>query len=80
MNISSHLTSDDFDAVARRTPIGAAGWSGTGPEGKTCRQCRHYEACGRGRNGGCRLYCTFMHVKKAPPIPGATPSCRYFED
>ena len=38
---------DETERGLRITPRGMAHWSGTGPEGKTCRECAHYTNEGR---------------------------------
>lgn len=39
---SDHLTAADFDHPIRETYLGQAHIAGTGPEGKTCRECTHW--------------------------------------
>lgn len=39
---SEHLTSADFDHPIRDTYLGQAHIAGTGPVGKTCRECIHW--------------------------------------
>ncbi|UWF67345.1 hypothetical protein [Brucella sp. 1315] len=41
-NISPHMTAADFDCQVRNTYLGQAHIAGTGPDGTTCRQCRHW--------------------------------------
>lgn len=41
-NISPHMTAADFDCPIRNTYLGQAHIAGTGPEGTTCRQCKHW--------------------------------------
>lgn len=39
---SDHMTAADFDHPIRETFLGQAHIAGTGPEGKTCRECRFW--------------------------------------
>jgi len=39
---SDHLTAADFDHPIRETFLGQAHIAGTGPDGKTCRECAHW--------------------------------------
>lgn len=39
---SDHLTEAKFDTPIRETFLGQAHIAGTGPEGKTCRECEHW--------------------------------------
>ncbi|MGH6775919.1 hypothetical protein [Brucella tritici] len=41
-SISPHMTAADFDCPIRNTYLGQAHIAGTGPEGTTCRQCKHW--------------------------------------
>lgn len=41
---SDHLTAADFDHPIRETYLGQAHIAGTGPEGRTCRECRFWHA------------------------------------
>ena len=40
--ITRHMTSAEFDDALERTYLGQAHIAGTGPEGKTCRECRWF--------------------------------------
>lgn len=39
---SDHLTEAKFDTPIRETYLGQAHIAGTGPQGKTCRECEHW--------------------------------------
>lgn len=39
---SEHMTSAPYDGPLRETYLGQAHIAGTGPEGTTCRQCKHW--------------------------------------
>lgn len=43
---SPFLHDCDFDARIKRTHLGQAHFAGTGPEGKTCRECVHFSSGG----------------------------------
>lgn len=47
---SEHLTAAKPDAAIRETFLGQAHIAGTGPEGKTCRECAHWHAWKNARN------------------------------
>jgi len=89
---SKYLTSvdPDLDRMVRTTPPGAmAHWSGTGPDGTTCGQCKHfgYSAPIRTAAGNtvdsvkkpnsCRLYFILMR-RHGAALPPSTPSCKHF--
>ena len=71
-----------------RTPEGMAHWAGSGPKGKSCRECKHYTNEGRYSQNGkfpgylkpgrCRKYATFMR-RRGPKFPVRTASCKHFE-
>lgn len=83
-----------FDDVAelgmKNTPPGMAHWSGTGPEGTSCRECALYTFEGRYTSGSkthpagglkpgrCRKYHQLMK-RKGKPFVHSKPSCKHFE-
>lgn len=85
------LTSVDpeLDQIREKTPSGMAFWAGTGPQGRTCRECAHYGFIGyksnRGfkggtlKNGSCLRYAE-MTRQSGGKFPFDTPSCKYFEE
>jgi hypothetical protein len=86
-----HLTSIDpeLDKRVKATPPGMAHWAGTGPDGATCGQCRHYGYDTPLRNAhdnvigtveklnSCRRFFELMR-RHGKPLPPLTPSCRHF--
>jgi hypothetical protein len=87
-----HLTSVDsnLDYLVRTTPPGAmAHWAGTGPDGATCGQCKHFgysapirTAAGNSissvkKSNCCRLYWLLMR-RHGNPLPPTTASCKHF--
>lgn len=76
-----------FENLVARTPAGMAHWAGTGPEGKTCRECSNYVFNGytssKVSNGGalkkgpCQKYVD--RFGKGKNFPFETSSCKYFE-
>lgn len=84
-----HLTVLDieFENRVARTQVGMAFWAGTGPQGKTCRECKSYGFNGYTssksvnggtlKNGPCERYVSQMG--KSYRVPYDTPSCKYFE-
>jgi len=81
----------EVDALAARTPPGMAFWAGTGPKGRTCRECLHYSVEGRyGTPGGdhargeltlgrCAKYSRTKRLD-GPKFRHSTPVCKYFEE
>lgn len=78
---------DMFDETAekgfRKTPDGMAHWAGTGPKGRSCRECIHYDAdkryrTGMLRPGRCKKYGAMMR-RKGPTFPHETQACKHFE-
>ena len=74
----------------RTTPPGMAFWAGSGPAGKTCRECIHWQADGyyaggnRAFNQGlkpgiCRKARAMTMGKAQPPVRYINSACKYFE-
>ncbi len=59
------------------TPSGMAHWSGTGPSGTVCGQCRFYGSSTQYRNSCSRYYEIFWQHGAA--FPAESPSCQYFK-
>lgn len=87
----AHLTEPNPQLAEwqRKTPNGMAHWAGTGPEGKTCRECEHWQHekryyAKRGLQRGtlkparCRKYKTMMNGQTGGEIPHDARSCKYF--
>jgi hypothetical protein len=82
-----HLTepNPELARLIAQTPHGMMHWSGTGPAGTTCGQCKHYgytyETARKSvfKWQACALY--WQRMKKHPhrQIPPSTESCKYFE-
>ena len=78
-----------LDEQAAKTPVGMAFWAGTGPKGKTCRECRFYTFNGyksaRGNKGGqlknspCQKFIALTNGVDTNRIPYDTSSCKYFD-
>jgi hypothetical protein len=91
----SHLTNPnpDLEQLRRRTVPGMAHFAGTGPKGKTCRECSEWTGCGKeagyyapkGAHGGlikprsCDKYRELMRGDIGEPIPPDTMACKYFD-
>jgi len=82
-----HLTGGD-DKLAkqvRRTHAGMAHWAGTGPRGKTCRECKFWEFDGylvstaQLKSTTCGKYAAMMGGHDGPRVPHHAPSCKYFQ-
>jgi hypothetical protein len=88
--ISDHLTEAPHDRAARATHPGMAHFAGTGPHGKTCRECSfwaHTQYDYRSKNGkyageikpaSCKKFRALMH-EEGPQIPHMAAACKYFE-
>jgi len=88
--LSDKLTSAPADAMARATHPGQAHFAGTGPRGKTCRECTmwaHVKDDYRAKGGKyrglikpaiCSKYKQLMR-EEGPAIPEDAMSCKYFE-
>jgi hypothetical protein len=78
--LQSFLT--EASTVARgdmaRTVPGMAHFAGTGPSGATCAHCVHWQNSVHGRKHICRKHEDLMGRSSTKPVPGTTPSCRYF--
>jgi hypothetical protein len=75
-------------AQIRATPAGMATWAGTGPSGRTCGQCRHFNETAP-RQGWCAEFARLMKggghwrpgaqaEKVAPRFSALTAACRRF--
>lgn len=74
-----------------RTVEGMAHFAGTGPQGKTCRQCEHWTGCGNGSDyyspnskyhGMIKPRCCEQFLKLTsqigPAVPHNMAACRHF--
>lgn len=71
--------------VIRDTPPGMAHWMGTGPAGKTCRECTFFDADGHDAAGmlkaaRCKKHTALMNGRQGPKIKHANASCRFFHE
>lgn len=88
--ISDHLTSAPHDAMARATHPGMAHFAGSGPKGKSCRECifwahktHDYRSKGGKYRGliepaTCNKYRQLAR-NEGSKIPDDAASCKYFE-
>lgn len=91
---SLHLTrghDNRMSTLIRNTENGMAHWAGTGPDGKTCRECLsfvdrgHYSGADKFKAhtlkpGPCHKFKTLMSRKKfGPEISPKNMACRFFE-
>lgn len=89
-----HLTQPDRELGEKitATPDGMAFWAGSGPAGKTCRQCSHWDGGDRNQDSGelndarCNQYARMMRaallIENVPhyDIPRQTAACKYFQE
>jgi len=82
MNKKLKLTSPDpeLDRLAAGTIDGMAHWSGSGPPGTTCGECRFWANEDRPNHYAfrCAKYFTMMKKWGSRHIPFHQPSCKYF--
>src|SRR5262245_24447511 len=82
-----HLTSGNpkLEAQVARTHAGMAHFAGTGPRGKTCRECIHWAFDGYRQVDAslkltvCNKYTALMNGREGGRIPYNTAACKYFE-
>lgn len=89
-SIQDHLTSAPVDALARQSHPGQAHFAGTGPHGKTCRECvfwNHVTYDYRSKSGkwrglilpaNCKKYQQITQ-KVGDKIPDDAAACKYFD-
>jgi len=78
---------DEYERKFKHTHPGMAHLAGTGPAGKTCRECEHFLSDGHyaksGKHGGalkpgqCCMYTSLMRAK-GPNVPHYALACRHF--
>ena len=88
--MQTRMFDDETERGMRVTPPGMAHWSGTGPEGTTCRECNFYSYEGRYASnskkhsagglkpGRCKKFKQLMN-KKGATFAHSKASCRHFE-
>jgi hypothetical protein len=82
----------EFEAKRLRTLPGMAHFAGTGPKGKTCRECSEWFSdyadsyfAVNGKHHGilkprpCTKYTAMMQGKAGPAIPYYAQACKYFD-
>jgi hypothetical protein len=86
-----HLTEDRIGCMSTRTYCGQAYFAGSGPAGKTCRECacwappaglaKHAYAAGTRQLKPCRCrkYTWLTGGRSGGDIPHGALACRYFE-
>lgn len=93
MDQSKHLKpihDDRMQDLIRKSHPGMAHWAGTGPEGKTCRQCRffypegHFSKSnklypGHLKPGACRRF-QKMTGTKGEKVPHTAAACKFFSE
>lgn len=80
LKIDEHLVREDASRVAFRTHQGQAYFGGTGPAGKSCKDCLLLNKSPRStKYGNCSKYSELMNGDPAPQIPLSAHACKYFE-
>jgi len=80
---TDHLTRSPIDYAARISYPGMAHFAGTGPDGKYCRDCIHWDRRPDDRTivakpAPCKKYSKMMRgIGKN--VPGSAFACKYFE-
>lgn len=90
-SLSDHLTASPVDTLARISHPGMAHFAGTGPHGKTCREClfwKHGPHDYRAKNGKyrgliepatCGKY-RAITLNEGAKIPDDATACKYFDE
>ena len=92
LRFGAHLTRDELSQPAAQTYVGMAHFAGTGPGGKTCRECRHWApASGLTKHSyganrelkahRCLKRSALMRagLKDVPLVPSRAAACKYFK-
>ena len=81
-------------SIKARSHPGQAHFGGTGPAGKTCRECWHFEIQQADHGGApttfsytqadlkpgtCAKFAAMMRVNSCPSFPHSAAACKYFE-
>ena len=72
---TQHLTARD--ANQEQTFVGQAYFAGTGPEGKTCGSCAHWQ--GKPQDKQCVKF-QFRGAQKSGRVPSYALACKYFDE
>ncbi|MCK1671064.1 hypothetical protein [Bradyrhizobium sp. 150] len=83
--ISAKLTMTSQEQ--RLSHKGMAHFAGTGPNGRTCRECIHWDhfngsyrkTDGRISKAPCKMFTELTRGTKGMPVPDDAMACRYFE-
>jgi hypothetical protein len=72
-----------YSQEEKNTWAGMAHFAGTGPPGKTCRECEHWAHAGYNANGtimraACEKFQKMMPAAKQQPFPHYLRACKYF--
>lgn len=90
MQVSPNLTDaheGDMQVKINETYEGQAAWAGGGPQGKTCRGCKHWECKGHFASGAkvnqlkdapCKKYQSLSRRSKVEKFPHSAKACRFF--
>jgi hypothetical protein len=88
-----HLTAPDpkFATLEAATVPGMAHWGGTGPTGRTCRECEHWKPdsdeplkrykrddAGELCDRRCKKFAAMMNNYQGPPVPHSQAACMFF--
>lgn len=83
--ISAKLTMTTHEQ--RVTHKGMAHFAGTGPNGRTCRECIHWDhfngsyrkGDGRISKASCKKFSALTRGEKGHPVPDDAMACKYFD-
>jgi hypothetical protein len=85
--MAPHMTFDAMDSLARITFCGQAHFAGTGPPGRTCRECEHWLGGGYHHHPSgirtlkpapCGRFADLMN-HPGSPVPQEALACKYYE-
>jgi hypothetical protein len=83
MSEISKTTGLPYSETERNTWAGMAHFAGTGPPGRTCRECvswlhTGYSSVGMIRKAACEKYQKMMRDQNSPKFPHYLRACKYF--
>lgn len=78
LKFDQHLKSDENSVMASKTHAGMAYFAGTGPVGKTCRECAEWLG-GEYKKSDRQLKLAACLRGTGKTFPHTAPACKYFE-
>lgn len=79
LKLNPHLKQDETGAIAMKTFVGMAHFAGSGPKGKTCRQCLFYGNEGYKKTNK-ELKASSCSKGLGGKFPHSAMACKYFDE